>query len=103
MEAALEAGALDVEVPENPADEGATFTVLTEPTLFLQVKDHLERMKFTIEEAQIALIPQTRVEVRGDSAKHNINLVEALEELDDVQKVYANFDIPDEEVAKLHS
>jgi YebC/PmpR family DNA-binding regulatory protein len=101
MEAALEAGALDVENPDDPTEDGATFTILTEPAAFQQVKEYVERKGFKIEEAQLAMIPQSRVEVRGEAAKQNADLVEALEELDDVQKVYANFDIPDDELARL--
>ncbi len=101
LEAALDAGALDVESPESPDDDGAVHTVLTDPAAFQRVKEALEKAGFAIAEAQLAMFPQTRVEVRGEAAKENISLVEALEELDDVQKVYANFDIPDDELARL--
>lgn len=101
MEAAIDAGALDVEMPDDFSEDDATCTIITEPLSFLKVKDQLEKKGFKIDEAAIAMIPQTRVEVRGDSARQNIDLVEALEDLDDVQKVYANFDIPAEELARL--
>lgn len=101
IETALEAGALDVESPDEPGDEGAVFSVLTEPAGFHRVKDAVEKAGFSVVEARLTMIPQTRVLVRGSAADDNIALVEALEELDDVQKVYSNFDIPDDEVARL--
>ena len=101
LEAALDAGALDVESPDDPGEDGAVFTVLTDPFQFQRIKESIEKAGFTIVEAQIAMIPQTKVEVRGPAARTNIQLVDALEELDDVQKVYTNFDIPDDELARL--
>lgn len=98
---ALDSGALDVEPPDDPAADDAVFEVLTETAGFQAVKEAVERAGFTIVEAQLAMIPQTRVEVRAQNAMMNLALVEAAEELDDVQKVYANFDIPDEELALL--
>jgi YebC/PmpR family DNA-binding regulatory protein len=101
MEIALEAGALDIETPDDPRADGAVYAVLCETALFQPLKEALDRAGFVIQEAELAMIPQTRVEVRGETARQNIALVEALEELDDIQKVYANFDIPDEELAIL--
>lgn len=93
MEVAVEAGAADVSEPEDA--EGA-WVVLTEPVDFLRVKEALDRAGFAIEQAEIALIPETRVAVSGEQAKSNVDLIEALEELDDVQKVWTNADFPDE-------
>lgn len=101
MEAAIEAGADDVQPPAEPEDEDAAWLVLTAPTAFQRVKERLEAAKLPISEAQIAMIPSTRVEARGEQAKNLVDLVDGLEELDDVQKVWSNFDIPDEELAKL--
>jgi len=101
LEAALNAGALDVESPDDASEDGAVFTILTDPLGFQKVKDSIERAGLAIAEAQIAMIPQTRVEVRAETARQNIALVEMLEDLDDVQKVYANFDVPDDEVGRL--
>jgi len=101
FETALEAGATDVESPADPAEEGAVYTVTTDPAGFQRVKESIEKSGLTIVEAQIAMIPQTRIEVRGAIAESNLAMVEALEDLDDVQKVYANFDIPEDELARL--
>lgn len=103
LEAAIDAGAVDVENPADKGEEGAVYTVFTEPAGFQSVKESLEAKGFVIEEAQIAMIPQTRVEVRGEAARSNLDIVEAVEELDDVQKVYSNFDIPDDELASMSS
>ena len=97
----LDAGAVDVESPDDPSAEDADYVILSETAGFQKVKEAIERAGFTILEAQLAMIPQTRVVVRAENASQNIALVEALEELDDVQKVYANFDIPDDELAML--
>jgi len=101
MEVAIDAGAVDVISPDDPTEDDAVYVVLTEPTGFQGVKDAIERAKFVIREAQFSMIPQNRVEVRGEAAKTNIEIVEELEELDDVQKVFSNFTIPDDEAAKL--
>jgi transcriptional/translational regulatory protein YebC/TACO1 len=98
MEAAINAGAEDVASPE---DEEGVWTVTTGPTEFQAVKEGIEKAGIKIEEARLTMIPTTRVEARGDQAKKLIALVDAVEDLDDVQKVYANFDIPDDELAKL--
>lgn len=99
MEVAVDAGADNLE-PSGDGDD-RVWTVTTPPTQFQAVKEAIEKAGFTITEAQLAMVPQNRVEVRGDAARHVLELVEALEELDDVQKVWANFEIPDDEVEKL--
>jgi YebC/PmpR family DNA-binding regulatory protein len=98
MEIAIEAGAEDV---EEPADEETGWTVYTDPANFEAVKQKLETAGLSIVEATISMIPANRVEVRGEHAKDLMNLVDALEELDDVQKVYHNGVIPEEELAKM--
>ena len=99
MEAAIEAGAEDVEPPEA---EGDAWVVLTAAPAFLGVRERLElagkRLGFSIAEAAIEMVPSQRVELRGESAKGLVALVEALEDNDDVQKVYTNADIPDGEL-----
>lgn len=99
MEAAAEAGADNIEATGDEDDPA--WTVSTAPGQFQAVKESLEKAGFTITEAQIAMVPQNRVEVRGEPAKELLELIESLEELDDVQKVYANFEIPDDEAEKL--
>jgi YebC/PmpR family DNA-binding regulatory protein len=90
MSAALEAGAADV------SDEGEVWEVYTDPTQLMQVSDALNRGGIATRSAEFQKVPKTLVKVDGDDARKVIKLVEALEELDDVQRVSANFDIPDE-------
>lgn len=93
MEAALEAGAEDVKT------EDETFDVITAPEDFGTVRDALEQAGLPIESADVAMLPQTSVEVTGKDADLTLRLMDLLEDNDDVQNVYANFDIPDEELA----
>jgi YebC/PmpR family DNA-binding regulatory protein len=87
MEAALEAGALDVET-----DEG-TYTVLTEVADFNAVQDGLRAAGIEWENAELAMVPKTEVRVEGDDAAQLMKLLDLIEELDDVQKVYTNADL----------
>lgn len=97
IELAIEAGALDAQPPDDP--EHPVWTVLTAAPDFASVKDALERAALKVAEANLTMIPDTTVTVRGEHAKSVIELVEQLEDLDDVQKVYTNADIPDDELA----
>ncbi len=92
IDVALEAGALDVISPEPlPAsDEEGGWTVLTEVQQFNTVKAALEKAKLPIEEASLAMVPEDTVGVSEEQARNIEALIEALEELDDVQKVYTN-------------
>jgi len=91
MEVALEAGASDVESLSAPTvDEPPTWLVSTHPNDFHLVRERLEKAGLTIADAQIAMVPDTFSGVSGDKAKLIENLVEALEDLDDVQKVFTN-------------
>lgn len=101
MEVAVEAGATDVESPDDPGEDGATYTVYTDITSFQTVKEKLEAAGMTIEEAQLAMVPQTKTTVRGEVARDNIDLIEQIEEIDDVQKVYTSLDVPPDEVKAL--
>jgi YebC/PmpR family DNA-binding regulatory protein len=85
---AIDAGAEDVEV------DGSLITVYTTPSAFERVKKSIEAGGIPVSSAEISMRPTTTVRVEGDRAQSVIRLVEALEELDDVQKVHANFDIP---------
>ena len=95
MAAALEAGAEDV------ADVGEAWEVLCEPTDFIAVREALEAARFTVESAERTMLPSTTVECRGSDAEKVIRLVDTLEDHDDIQKVYANYEVPDEEMAAL--
>jgi YebC/PmpR family DNA-binding regulatory protein len=88
--AAAEGGAEDVERDES------TFRVLAEPEDVTGVRSALESAGFAIESAGVTMLPKTTVEVEDEGdAKKIVRLVDALEDLDDVQDVYANFDIPE--------
>lgn len=95
MEIALEAGADDVN------DEGDTFEIITDPKKFENVRDALETKGIKYLRAEITMIPLNTVHIEGKEAEQTLRLVEMLEDSDDVQKVYANFDIPDEILEKM--
>ena len=90
FEVALEAGAEDIK------EEEKEFEVITEPSLFEQVKTAIERTGLTCALAEITMIPQTTTILEGKNAQQMLTLMELLEDNDDVNHVYANFDIPDE-------
>jgi YebC/PmpR family DNA-binding regulatory protein len=90
MGVALDSGAEDFVV------EDENYGVKTTPADFFKVKKALEDKSIKIESAEITLIPKSTVKVVGEDAKKILDLVEALEEHEDVQNVYANFDIPDD-------
>ncbi len=98
MEVAIEAGAEDIREPEG-AD--LPWMIYTEPTQFQAVKEAVEAAGLKIEEASLTMLPSVTVSVAGDDAAKNLRLIDALEDNDDVQKVYANFEIPDDELAAL--
>lgn len=95
MTVALDAGAEDV------VDDGEVWQLLCEPTDFISLKDALTAAGLAIESSGFVMIPSTTITTTGKDAQRVLNLVEALEDHDDVQKVHANFDIPDEELAAL--
>jgi YebC/PmpR family DNA-binding regulatory protein len=86
--AAIEAGADDVQV------EAESVEISTDPASFEQVRAALERLGVTIENAELTMQPRQTVAVEEDKAPAVLRLLEALEEEEDVQQVYANFDIP---------
>ena len=94
MEAALEAGAEDV------LESADSIEVVTTPTDFESVKQSLEG-SFKILNAEISMEPSTTVQLAGREAETMLKLSDVLEDLDDVQNVYSNFDISEEEMAKL--
>ena len=96
LEIALEAGAEDVEYGEEVA------TVYADATQFLDVKGALEGAGLTFLSAATGYVPQNSVAVPSkDEAEKLFKLIAALEDNDDVQDVYANYDMPDEWVAEL--
>ncbi|MFS8543912.1 MAG: YebC/PmpR family DNA-binding transcriptional regulator, partial [Limnochordales bacterium] len=92
---AAEAGADDVTTHEDHIE------VQTDPALLEQVKEHLSQAGYTVASAQVAMVPKTSVAVAGDDAERLMKLLSALEDHDDVQEVYANFDVPDEVLQTL--
>ena len=97
MEAALEVGADDVVEGEEIC------TVVTAPGEFQDVKQALEAAGFTPASAEISMEPRTTVQLERASAEAMLKLTDALEDLDDVQAVHANYDISDEIMAELAS
>jgi YebC/PmpR family DNA-binding regulatory protein len=95
LEAALEAGAEDVVEGESAIE------VKTAPADFEKVRDALAQAKFVPADAEITMQPGSTTKLEGADAQQMLKLAEALEDLDDVQNVYANFDISEEEMAKL--
>jgi len=95
FEAALEAGAEDVK------DEGDSYEVITDPSNFIEVREAIAEKGLKWETAEITMIPQTMVQVEGKQAEQMLKMMDKLEDNDDVQNVYANFDISDEDYASL--
>lgn len=97
IEAALEAGADDV-----VADD-STLTVFTNPKEFYVVKETLDAVEAVAGyvSAEISMIPQNTVQLTGKAAEQVLRMMDALDDNDDVQNVYSNFDISDEEMEKL--
>jgi len=91
----LEAGAEDVKVDEK------TFEVITEPHDFETVKKALTDAKIDTSLAEVTFVPQNYIKLQEKTAEQMLKLMEILDEHDDVQKVHANFDIPDEIMEKV--
>jgi transcriptional/translational regulatory protein YebC/TACO1 len=90
MLAAAEGGADDVSL------DGSTFTVSCDPTNLAAVREAIEAAGFAIDSAELTMVPKTTVEVADENeAKKVLRLIDQLEDNDDVQDVYANFDIPE--------
>jgi YebC/PmpR family DNA-binding regulatory protein len=95
LEVALEAGAEDL------ADAESTWEIRTDPTSLVQVRDAIDAAGISMLSAELTMLPQNTVPVEGGQAKQVLALLEALEDLDDVQNVYANFDISDSVLAEM--
>ena len=90
MDLVLEAGAEDLK------SDDTNFEITTPVAAFEKVRQVLEEKGIKCQDAEVTMIPQSTIKVTGAEAKQLLSLVDALEEHDDVQQVYANFDIPDE-------
>jgi YebC/PmpR family DNA-binding regulatory protein len=93
FEKAIEAGAEDVDT------EGDMYEVTTAPQDLHAVSAALQEMGLKIEEAQLTMLPKNVMKVEGKTAESVLRLMEAIEEQDDVQNAYANFDISEEQMA----
>jgi len=89
MSIALDSGAEDFVIGEE------SYEITTTPQDFEKVKNAIEANKIAFQVAEITMIPTNSVKLEGDAARKVLGLVEELEDHDDVQHVYANFDIPD--------
>ncbi|RUO61859.1 YebC/PmpR family DNA-binding transcriptional regulator [Pseudidiomarina insulisalsae] len=96
MEAALEAGAEDI-----VTNDDGSFDVYTTPNTFGAVKDGLLAAGFEPAHAEVGLIPETRSQLEENDAEKFLKLIDALEELDDVQEVYHNADIADDVLERI--
>jgi len=97
MEAALEAGAQDF------AQDGDEYVVSTAPNDFHAVMDALKAAGYAVTSSEIAMVPRNLVRVEGADAQKVIKLIEVLEELDDVSKVFTNLDIDAVDLAEAEA
>ncbi|MBZ9714059.1 MULTISPECIES: YebC/PmpR family DNA-binding transcriptional regulator [Deinococcus] len=91
QETAIEHGAEDIQESEDGLE------ISTGPNDLYAVQDALAAAGFTVESAEVAMLPSNTVAVSGDDAKKLLTLIDALEDLDDVQNVYSNAEFPEEE------
>ncbi len=95
MDVAIEAGAEDIK------EEESNFVVYTTPEDFETVLNAIKENEIPYEDAKVGFIPQTYVKLEGKQAEQMLKLMEALEDHDDIQNVWANFDISDKEIQKF--
>jgi transcriptional/translational regulatory protein YebC/TACO1 len=97
LEAALDSGAEDF------SREGDQYLVTTTPSMFHAVQDALRSRGLAIELAELAMVPRNTVRVEGADAERIVRLMDVLEELDDVSKVFSNFDIDASQLAEAEA
>lgn len=95
LSAVLDAGAEEVN------DLGDSFEVISEPNDLVQVRTALQTAKIDYDSADSSFVPSVSVELDAEAAKKIFTLIESLEDLDDVQTVWANFDVSDEVMAQV--
>ena len=95
LDLALQGGAEDL------ADSESSWDIVTDPQGFKAVETALRGAGVQVSSAEISMVPTTTIPVDGGEARHVLLLIDTLEELDDVQNVYANFDIPEEVMSSL--
>ncbi len=91
---AIDAGAIDVDTEADPIE------ITTQATDLMGIQGSLEEAGVKVDSAELTMVAQTPIEVDVDKARQNLRLIEALEDSDDVQRVTANFDLPDEILAE---
>jgi transcriptional/translational regulatory protein YebC/TACO1 len=91
----LDAGAEDMKI------EGDEYSIICTPENFEKVRQAIISKSIKIESAEILLVADNTVKVEGKDAENLLKLMEILEDYDDVQKVHANFDIDDKELARI--
>jgi transcriptional/translational regulatory protein YebC/TACO1 len=91
----LDAGAEDLR------DDGSAWDVVTPPEAFEAVRDALVKAGITPTSAELSMVPQNYIKLTGTQAAQMVRLIETLEEYDDVQHVYSNFDIDEKEMAAV--
>lgn len=94
MEVALDAGAQDVKA------EGDAFEIVTEPQDFESVRKAVEEKGWKIELAELTMIPQNTIRLEGKKAEQMLKLMDSLDDHEDLQRAYANFDISEEDMLK---
>ena len=97
MSVALDAGAEDMK--NDPAEEN--YEIITAPEDLANVKDALEKATLPVESAEVSMLPKNYGVLDEKAAEQMIRLMDVLEDHDDIQNVYANFDIPDEVAEKV--
>jgi YebC/PmpR family DNA-binding regulatory protein len=95
LSAALEAGAEDIE------DRGDVMVVTTDPSDMVKVRTALQSAEIDYEAADVEFVPSMHVQVDAPTARKVIALIDALEDLDDVQNIYSNFDMSPEVLAEI--
>jgi YebC/PmpR family DNA-binding regulatory protein len=94
MELALENGAQDV------ANEGDSFSITCEPGDFETVKAAVEAKGWKVELSEVTMIPQNTIKLEGKKAEQMLKMMDALDDNDDLERVFANFDISEEDMMK---
>ena len=98
MTVALDAGAEDMK--NDPEEEN--FEIMTAPEDFTAVKEAVEKAGLPVESAEVTMLPKTYVVLDEKAAEQMVRLIDALEDNDDVQNVYAKFDISDDVAEKIN-
>lgn len=97
LEVVLDAGAEEVN------DLGESFEIVAQPADLVAVRTSLQSSGIEYESAETSFLPSLSIPIDSETAKKVFELIEAIEELDDVQNVYGNFDVSDEVMASLSS